>query len=656
MTTYVRNMPVTALAVLMSVQVTASAQGQTSSEPRPKDQFVTSLMQFVEALPGTYGDEGTQMRSSLRAMRQALARWDDSISTYQALVTAEIRNAPPRRAADAHRDLAILNLDRGRVDDAARELAAALALDGARADVWFLLGVIEGQRNRSTEAAEALRRSSSLDPGKPITFYLLASHLLTIGERDEAMRARQAFLDARRATLARPPPAKPLAAPFVRWDLFQDTMDATPLFPPARYAEGFALLKQGRYADATTRFEDAAATDPLIANRAAVSESISRGVAALRQGQLPSALNQLQTVIATAPKHAEAHRILGTIYWASGQRANAVAQLEAAIRLDPLDERARLALTDAHVAEGRFADAERVLRDAVRDIPLSGQAHYKLGEVAESLQKHADALRELEAAARLTPVMGTDYLYRAIGEMHSKDRDFEAVIAAYAHRVDLNPNNAAAHVALGETYLELGRDSEAQAEFLAALMIDPQRVDAYAPVAQAYLQVGDYLNAELAARRAVELDPTRVEARYTLATSLVRLGRTDEGKRELEQYREMQAEAEVIRRREYEVTALLRDVAQSIGRGAYAEATATLREAIRLKPNDPALHVSVGLVLGKAGRLAEAIASFEQALKLNAGPEVHRHLSDVYTAAGRPDEARRHRDLYEKLLKEGPRR
>jgi tetratricopeptide (TPR) repeat protein len=297
-----------------------------------------------------------------------------------------------------------------------------------------------------------------------------------------------------------------------------------------------------------------------------------------------------------------------------------------------------------------------VLQDTIRAIPGSGQAHYKLGQVTETQQKHSEALREIEAAVKLTPVMGMDYLYRTIGEMHSKDRNFEAVIAAYAERVDLSPNSAAAHIALGETHLELGRDSEAQAEFLAALMIDPQRGDAYAPLAQSYLQMGDYLNAELAARRAVELDPTRVEARYTLATSLVRLGRTDEGKRELELYRQMQVDAEGSRRRELEVTALLRDVTQSIGRGAYVEAAATLEEAIRLKPNDPALHISLGLVLGNAGRLAEAIESFEQALKLNAGPDVHRHLADVYTASGRPADAQRHRDLYEKLLKEAPHR
>jgi tetratricopeptide (TPR) repeat protein len=645
-----------AFVVLISVQVAVLyAYAQADSAPGPKAQFATSLMQFEGALTGTYGDEGVLVRSSLQGMQQALAQWDGSISAYEAQVTAEMRDAAPGRAADTHRTLGILYLDRGRVADAARELAAAVELDPARADVWFLLGVIEGQRNQPSEAVRALRSSLRLDATKPITSYLLTSQLLKIGELEGATRARQGFLDVRRTTLARPPPARPVAAPFVQWGLLPATTDAAPRFAPARYAEGFELVKQGRYKEATTRFEETAATDPLTADVATVPARMSQGIAAFKQGRLPAALAHLQATIITAPNNGEAHRILGTIYWANGQPAEAVAQLETVIRLNPRDERARLALADALVAQGRFADAERTLQAAIRAIPGSGQAHYQLGKVSEAMDKPSDALRALEAAVKLTPVTGTDALYQAIGAMHSIDRHFEAVIAAHTERVDLSPNNADAHIALGEAYLKVDRGSEAQVEFLAALMIDPRRTDAYAPLGRAYLRMGDYADAEVAARRAVELDPTQVEARYTLATSLVRLGRTDDGTRELERYRQMQADAEASQRREYEVAALMRAVAQSIGRRAYEEAAARLRDIIRLKPTDPGLYDSLGLVLGNAGRLADAIEAFERALTLNGDPEVHRHLANAYTASGRPGDAQRHREQYDTLRKTGRR-
>jgi len=657
MTSRARKVPPAAFAVLMSMQAAVpSAYGQATDDPGPKEQFVLSLRQFDGALAGIYGDEGASLRRSLAGMRQALARWDAAIAGYEPRVAADNRAAAPSRAADGHRTLGILYLDRGRIAVAARELAAAVELDSTRADVWFLLGVVESQRRRPAEAVRALRRSFGLDATKPITSYLLASQLLKIGKLEEATQARQRFLDARRATLARPPPATPVAAPFIQWGFAQGAADAPPLFAPARYAAGFALVQQGRYDEAVARFEEAAATDPLTADAATAPAHMAEGIAAFRQGRLPAALDHLRAVIAATPGLAEAHRILASVYVAIGESSSAVAQFETAIRLNPRDERARLAMADALVAAGRFADAERTLQDAIRAIPGSGQAHFKLGRVAEALDKPSDTLRELEAAAGLTPVAGADALYRAIGAMHSTDRHFESVVAVHAARVDLNPNNADAHIALGETCLELDRDSEARAEFLAALMIDPRRTDAYAPLGRSYLRTGDYAAAEVAARRAVELDPTLVEARYTLATSLVRLGRTAEGTRELERYQQMQLEAEARQRREYELAALTRAVAESIGRRDYEDAAAKLREAIRLKPEDPALYDSLGLVLGNIGRLAEAIAAFEQALTLNADPVVHQHLAKVYAASGQPDDARRQQEQYETLLKTGQRR
>jgi tetratricopeptide (TPR) repeat protein len=313
-----------------------------------------------------------------------------------------------------------------------------------------------------------------------------------------------------------------------------------------------------------------------------------------------------------------------------------------------------MALADVLVAERRLADAARVLENAIRAMPGSGQAHYKLGQVSAALQAHPQALDELEEAARLAPLVGLDFLHRAIGELLSIARDFDAVLEPYTRRVELNPNNPDAHLELGETYLRLDRNHEAMAEFHAALMIDPRHAHAYAVLGQAYHRLGQYAEAVLAARRAVALDPTQPDARYTLATSLIRLGRTDEGTQQLETYRQMQAEAEAGRRREYALTALMREVTESAGRGAYDEAAARLRAAIQLEPDEAALHVSLGISLRNAGRLDEAIGAFERAVTLNAGPDVHRYLADVNAALGRSDEARRHRALFERLRKESP--
>jgi tetratricopeptide (TPR) repeat protein len=434
---------------------------------------------------------------------------------------------------------------------------------------------------------------------------------------------------------------------FVQWGLTQESGNAAPFFAPAVYAEGFALVKEGRYNEAVAWFEDAVETDPLVAASATMPARLAQGIEALRAGQLSTALGHLRAIASAAPNQSEAHRVLGTVSWIAGQREDGIAHLQTSIRLNPENERAHIALADALVAEGRFADAERALLDAIRVVPGSGHAYYKLGQVEATLEKHPEALAALRDAARLAPVGGLAYLYRAIGEMLSTDRDLEALVALYTDRVELNLNDADAHLDLAQAYLALDRDNEAQAEFLVALMIDPQHAEAYASLGQTLLRTGAYADAEIAARRAVTIDPGHIEARYTLATSLIRLGRTDEGRQELGQYQQMRTAAETARRTEFAVAGLMRDVTQSLGRRDYAQAAALLERALVLKPGDPALHVSLGLTLGNAGRLLEAVQHFEQALALGAGPEVHRHLADAYTALGRGDDAQRHRMLYE---------
>jgi tetratricopeptide (TPR) repeat protein len=62
------------------------------------------------------------------------------------------------------------------------------------------------------------------------------------------------------------------------------------------------------------------------------------------QGDEPAALAELHTVVAGAPRDAEAHRLIGDIHRRAGQIDEAVAHLERALRLDPADREARLTL------------------------------------------------------------------------------------------------------------------------------------------------------------------------------------------------------------------------------------------------------------------------------------------------------------------------
>ncbi|MEO8257887.1 MAG: tetratricopeptide repeat protein [Acidobacteriota bacterium] len=594
-----------------------------------KNQFVAAVRQLTEALSGAFGDEGGRVSASIDAMDRTRVQWDDAIRAYEAMLARSVETA------EVHVALGTVYLDRARVDDALRELAAAGRLDPRRADVHTLAALACGLGNRAVEAAASSRQAATLDPGNPIAFYALAQSLIAAGLRDEATSALRSFAALLQSRLTAPGGNPPAPAPFERVSLLRQVSGVAPIFPLDAYRSGLRLLTAGSYDQAAAELRRAAAADPLVRDAGAIADPVVEAADALRRGRLPLALRGLEAAIDSAPSRSEAHRVLGVGYWADGQHEKSAAQLRAAIGLAPRDERSRIALADVLVDAGRPADAEQALKEALASIPDSGALHYRLGSLYQTLSLLPQAVRELEAAAALDPLVGLDRLYETIGIIYSNQADFDAVVGAYTRRVDVNPNNADGHRRLGEIYFLQGRHDEALAEFFAALLIDPASADALAGAAQVYTRTGRHAEAVPMSRRALTLNPLLKEARYALATSLIRLGQTDEGRRELETFQRLQAEAMALAQRQSEVKAIRLDAARRLGAGDLAAAAALYRQALVLAPDDAGMHRDLAVALFKAGEPEPAIAALEQALRLDDSAGDHRLLADAYRAAGR---------------------
>ena len=184
-----------------------------------------------------------------------------------------------------------------------------------------------------------------------------------------------------------------------------------------------------------------------------------------------------------------------------------------------------------------------------------------------------------------------------MGAMSAARQNFDAAIEAYTRRVDLHPNDADAHQDLGATHARLGRTDEALAEFAVALTIDAEQAEAHAGIAQVYLRLNQYGDSVDAARRALDLDPAHRQARYPLATSLIRLGRTDEGQRELDEFQRLQAQDAAAHARDFELGGLRREASVSSANGDHAKAVALLRKALELQPDAAVSHINLGLAL-----------------------------------------------------------
>jgi tetratricopeptide (TPR) repeat protein len=607
--------------------------------------FVEALQRFTRAQAGTFGDEGADLLASAASMRETLERWDRAVAQFQADANRAVSAGPVRIA------VATVLLDRHRIEDALRELSAAERDDDRRAEVHTLQALAYGVLDKPGDAARALRRALAINPDNPAALYALAQQLTRLEQPVEATRVRRDLQSALGKRDATSKGIQPDAAPFERVDLLRQVAGVAPIFPQARYADGYAALRTGNYGAAVTRFAEAAAGDAIANSEPAGREPVVRAAALIRSGQLETALQQLQGVVADTPDRSEVHRLLGLAYSLDDQPGKSIEHLRSAIRLAPADERARVALAEVLSGDRRLAEAERELTQAIESGMQSGRVHYQLAQVYERQSLLPQAAKGFRAAETFGPFVGRDEFYRALGSLLVNQADFDGAVAAYSRRIDANPNSGEAHRQLGEIYFLQGRDEEALTEFLVATWLDPRDAKAFAAAGQVQVRMLKYADARGSLERALAIDPSLKEARYALGTSLMRLGRSEDAKRELEIFQRQQGEFEAAGQQAFRLDALRREASRSLLAGSFEQSIVSYEEALKLDAGARS-HRDLGLALLRAKRPQEAIEHLAAAQRLDQTGEGFAFLADAYLAAGNRDESARQRALAQQLAQQ----
>jgi tetratricopeptide (TPR) repeat protein len=241
---------------------------------------------------------------------------------------------------------------------------------------------------------------------------------------------------------------------------------------------------------------------------------------------------------------------------AKGSYSDAVSALRTIVGQESFvaarDERARLLMADARLEAGDPSGARAALNEAIKVFPNSGTAYWKLGRLQEGLGDDPAALKSFQSAVSLPSLGGAANAYARIGRIQHNQLDLDAAIAAYGRRVELTPNDALAHLDLGDVYRAQDRLDDALAEYLIAALLDPSSIRALTTAAQIHAAAGRDDAAVRLLRRAVTLDPTHLEARYALGRALMRLGQTEEGRRELQVFEQLQQRALQDERRRFQ--------------------------------------------------------------------------------------------------------
>ena len=353
-------------------------------------------------------------------------------------------------------------------EDALRERAR----EAPSAEVFELLGTVQGRQQKLDEARDSLRQALQIAPGRFPVLQQLARLELLQGRRDEAFRALREAAEA--GTLDRG-----LALQLALFELDAsrpDAAEAQLVSLVERFESPRALLLLGRIAANRGQTERAVLHLERALEIAPNSEEIllARARVAFTTRDYLGAILALDPLVRMMPSEAEPIYLLGVARLQLGALSGAIETLERALPLQPRSARAHFALGLALGKRKRFTEAKAALERALVLEPDFLEAQAALAEAEEGLGR-------LESAAKLaTRVLerggGHATAHWVLGRIHMQNDRYQDARDAFSAAVDLDPGQPRLHYQLSlalarlkdregsQRHLELYREAQERIE------------------------------------------------------------------------------------------------------------------------------------------------------------------------------------------------
>ena len=310
-----------------------------------------------------------------------------------------------------------------------------------------------------------------------------------------------------------------------------------------------------------------------------------------------------------------------------------VRQLKEIVRAEPSSGAPYFYLSTVYTVLGRSDTAHRYLETAMKANPGQGAYYDQLGLIRSREGCRPEALQAFQLALQRGMGKGESQAWRHIGDVYVDLFQFEKAVEAYQNAIRSDPNDADAHLALGKLYLDRNNADRAILELSTALKLSPDLEGVHASLGRAWRTAGDAAAAIDILKQGIGRNPSDQEARYVLGQTLLSVGRTDEGRREMDEYRRVQE-------RIAQTNSLFESAVERAQAGELDRAENLLNETLRLAPQyAPALRV-LGLVLLNRGNTQRALEMLQQALASNSlNSETYFDMATAYFRAGKLREA-----------------
>jgi tetratricopeptide (TPR) repeat protein len=451
-----------------------------------------------------------------------------------------------------HQSLGLALLESGERDEAAAELARALALDPSLPASHLALGVIEHDRGHTSEALSHWEAALLLDPGSVTALDWIAKTRIEAGQYTAAIDLLGTAPDAEDLQVDR-------IVAYSKAAFFEEAINvglkaaqAHPDWLRVRMALATILVQRNRYQEAASILKTTLESNP----RDFELQLLYLRVLVLAD-DLDAARPVASAFLKDNPTNFDALYLSGLLDRKNGDYALALDLLTAASKLQPdhfdvsynlgttlaklhRPDQARLELEHAESLDSSGPDVHFQLAGVLRSLGDTAAAKAQMASYEEKLSSRAihDQVISLstQAAQRLAAgdAAGAAAIEKTILNLSPQDAvhyfdlslaldqlgDVAAERAALEHAVALLANFATAYNQLGYLAIHRGDDLAAESFFRKAVACSPQYAEAESNLGSVLAKEGKDAEAEQHFRTAVAANPRYTDAWINLAASL----------------------------------------------------------------------------------------------------------------------------------------
>ena len=256
------------------------------------------------------------------------------------------------------------------------------------------------------------------------------------------------------------------------------------------------------------------------------------GLAYFRQNEFLKAIPPFESVVHDQPDALQPRHLLGLCYFFGERWADAANTLEPLWAQESGQLSYLYVLSIAAHRAGQKAWDEKATAQLIQAGEGSPEFHLFMGKAHLNLEQYDLALADFQAAEKANPKL--TFVHFNLGLTYLKKQDYEHARDEFLKDAAVEPDLAFNYDELGDVYAQMQQYSDAEKVYREALRRDPRLLNSYVGLAKVYQRTQNYQKALIAIDSAGKLDPVRTDIHYLRGQILLRLGRQQEGKKELE--------------------------------------------------------------------------------------------------------------------------